>query len=319
MTHHKNNNRPGESLAVCLGWFSIGLGLAELAAPGSVARLVGFREDQDTGTLQAFGAREIGTGVAILSQPYQPLWLWSRVAGDALDVAFLAKHLNHPDTDTRRVGAAIGAVLGVTMLDVIAARQLSRNSDDEAYRDVTPRRGRRGDVRVESVVTINRPIEQVYQFWHNFENLPRFMRHLQSVETLGGGRSRWRAKGPAGMRVSWEAETLQDRENEWIAWRAVEGSDVQNSGSVRFSTAPGARGTELRVQLQYTPPAGALGRTIARLFGEEPQQQIEEDLRRFKQLMETGEIPMSEGPGLWRAARPPKDAAKHRRSVGVRE
>lgn len=317
MSHHNNRGLSGDQLAIGLGWFSIGLGLAELAAPRSVARAIGLNEGENTATLQAFGAREIGNGLAILAQPRRAAWLWSRVGGDAVDVAFLAGHLKASDTDNRRLAAAIAAVLGVTALDVLAARQLSRTGHDEVERSA--RSKRRNAVRVEQVVTINRPVEQVYQFWHNFENLPRFMRHLESVEMLGHGRSRWRAKGPAGTTVSWEAETLQDRENEWIAWRSIDGGGLQNSGSVRFSPAPGARGTELRVQLQYTPPAGMFGRTIARLFGEEPEQQIQDDLRRFKQLMETGEIPMSDGPGLWRPAQPAKDARQIRTLAGVHE
>jgi uncharacterized membrane protein len=174
-------------------------------------------------------------------------------------------------------------------------------------------------VRVEQVTTINRPIDEVYTFWRNFENFPRFMRHLESVQQLSGPLSRWRAKGPAGMTVEWEAEMLEEREHEWIAWRSLEGADVQNSGSVRFQRAPGARGTEVRVQLQYNPPAGALGKGIAWLFGEEPSQQIHEDLHRMKGLLETGSVPLSEGPGLWRAARPASDPREIKDLAGVHE
>src|SRR5918993_3850836 len=141
-----------------------------------------------------------------------------------------------------------------------------------------------GAIRVERVTTINRPVHEVYDFWKRFENFPKFMRHLVSVESLPNGRSRWRAKGPAGMTVEWEAEMIEDRQSEWIAWRSLEGSDVPNSGSVRFRRAHGARGTELRVQMEYSPPAGRLGRGVAWLFGKDPEQQIREDLRRSKQL-----------------------------------
>jgi uncharacterized membrane protein len=157
----------------------------------------------------------------------------------------------------------------------------------------------------------------VYAFWKNFENFPKFMRHLENVHMSGPRRSHWHAVPPAGMTVAWEAETLEERENEWIAWRSVEGSQIQNSGSVRFQRAPGARGTEIRVQLQYRPPAGRLGRAIAWMFGEEPDQQIHEDLHRFKQLMETGEIPLSDGPGLWRAAQPAANPDQIRNLAGV--
>jgi uncharacterized membrane protein len=172
-------------------------------------------------------------------------------------------------------------------------------------------------IRVEHVVTVNRNIHDVYAFWKDFENFPRFMRHLDSVERIDERHSRWRARGPAGLKVEWEAETLEDRADEWIAWRSLPGSRVDNSGSVRFTAAPGARGTEVRVQLQYTPPGGAVGRGLAWLFGEEPDIQVKDDLRRFKQLMETGEIPISEGPSLRRAARP-ADPQKLRKLAGVR-
>jgi uncharacterized membrane protein len=144
-------------------------------------------------------------------------------------------------------------------------------------------------VKVEKSVTINRPPEELYRFWRNFENLPRFMNHLGSVTTTGGGRSHWVAKAPAGGTVEWDAEIYNEKENELIAWRSLEGADVDNAGSVRFDPAPDGRGTIVRVALKYDPPAGKLGALVAKLFGEEPAQQIEEDLQRFKQVMETGE------------------------------
>ena len=208
-----------------------------------------------------------------------------------------------------RAGLVIGlGLVGVALGGAFYTRQRRRAGEGSS--------GHRA-VRVEQVATINRNIHDVYQFWRQFENFPRFMRHLESVEQLDGRRSRWRAKGPAGMKVEWEADLLEDREDEWIAWRSLPGSQVENSGSVRFSPAPGARGTEVRVQLQYTPPGGTLGRGLAWLFGEEPDIQVKDDLRRFKQLMETGEIPISEGPALWRAAQP-ADPKKLRSLAGVR-
>jgi uncharacterized membrane protein len=116
------------------------------------------------------------------------------------------------------------------------------------------------------------------------------MYHLESVEDLGQGRSRWVAKGPAGTTVEWEAEIVEDVRNRLIAWRSLEGADVPNSGSVRLAAAPAGRGTEVRVEVEYRPPAGAVGATVARLFGEDPEQQMRDDLRRFKQAIETGEV-----------------------------
>jgi uncharacterized membrane protein len=150
-------------------------------------------------------------------------------------------------------------------------------------------------VRVDRVITVNKPREEVYRFWRQFENLPRFMRHLESVKDLGFGRSHWVAKGPAGRTVEWDAEIITEKENELISWRSLEGSDVQNAGSVHFRDARGGRGTEVAVELQYNPPGGLVGATVAKLFGEEPTKQIAEDLHRFKALMEAGEVPTTEG------------------------
>jgi uncharacterized membrane protein len=299
-----------EQLALGLGWFSVGLGLAELLAPRAVARAIGI-PNASPAVLRSFGAREIGAGLAILNEPDRAAWLWSRVGGDAVDLSYLASGMNE-ENDNTRIGVAVAAVLGVTALDVMCASQLHRSRASRT----APREDRA--VRIERVITINRSVHDVYQFWRRFENFPKFMRHLESVEMIDARRSRWRAKAPAGMTVTWEAETIEDREDEWIAWRSSPGSTIENSGSVRFSAAPGARGTEVRVQLQYNPPAGSLGRGIAWLFGEEPDQQIYEDLHRFKQLMETGEIPLSDGPSLWRAAQP-GDPEKIRSLAGVRE
>ena len=158
-------------------------------------------------------------------------------------------------------------------------------------------------------MTINRSPEEIYHFWRDFQNLPRFMDHLESVDVLDERRSHWRAKAPAGKTVEWDAEIIEDRPNELIAWRSLENADVPNTGSVRFVPAPGGRGTEVHVELKYDPPGGAVGVAIAKLFGEEPNQQVATDLRRFKQVMETGEVVQSDasihrGP---HPARPPAD------------
>lgn len=206
---------------------------------------------------------------------------------------------------------SLASILAAAAVGVLVAVQRRRRLGG-----ATPRSSVRG-FHVHEAITINRPLAEVYQFWRKFENFSTFMSHLESVQTIGPGRSRWRAKGPAGVRVEWEAEITGDRESEWVAWRSVEGSAVQHSGSVRFEHAPGARGTELHVELQYKPPAGVLGVAVARLFGDDPQQQIREDLRRFKQLLETGEVSLSDGPGLWRPAQPPARPEEVKALMGV--
>jgi uncharacterized membrane protein len=144
-------------------------------------------------------------------------------------------------------------------------------------------------VKVNEAVTINRPAADLYRFWRNLSNLPKVMRHLESVR-VDGEHSHWVAHGPLGHRVEWDAEIINDRPNEMIAWRSLEGSEVGTAGSVHFAPAPGGRGTEVHVSLKYDPPLGKVGSWAAWLLGEEPNLQVREDLLRLKQLMEAGEI-----------------------------
>lgn len=145
--------------------------------------------------------------------------------------------------------------------------------------------GGRG-TRVVKSVTINRSRSEVYRFWRNFENLPQFMNHLESVTVINDKRSHWVAKAPAGTTVEWDAEIVRESENRLIAWRSLQGADVDNAGAVKFERLPGGRATRLTVSLEYIPPAGMLGAAVAKFFGEEPAQQLEDDLTRFKEIME---------------------------------
>jgi len=145
--------------------------------------------------------------------------------------------------------------------------------------------------RVIKCVTILRGQEDLYRFWRRLENLPFFARHLISVKELSPTQSHWVAKSPAGTTAEWDATIVKETPNEYIAWESCPGSEIDNAGSVRFRPAPAGQGTEVMVTLEYIPPVGALGALIARLYGEEPDIQVEEDLSRFKAFMETGEIP----------------------------
>jgi uncharacterized membrane protein len=277
-------------LATALGWFSIGLGLTQLVAPRGFARFIGVSDDDRNCTLvRMVGLRELTCGVGILTRPRPAGWVWARVAGDAMDLALLGSALTSDSTEKDRVAAATMAVVGVTALDVYDAARLSQSAGPS----VTSWLG--GPIEVRKSITIKRAPEEVYRFWHDFQNLPRFMRHLESVQVIDERRSHWKARGPAGKTVEWDAEIVDDRPNELIAWRSLEGADVSNSGSVRFVKAPGGRGTEVHVQLNYNPPGGAIGAKLAKLLGHEPGQQVGIDLLHLKQLMETGEIVLSDG------------------------
>jgi uncharacterized membrane protein len=148
--------------------------------------------------------------------------------------------------------------------------------------------GPRG-VHVEHSVFIQKPVSQVYRFWRSFDNLPKFMQHLESVTMREGGISHWVAKGPRGMKVQWDARVINEVEDKVIGWQSLKGSDISTAGAVNFEETE--RGTLVHVHLQYNPPGGKLGAAIAYVFGEEPNIQVQEDLRRFKLLMETGDVP----------------------------
>jgi uncharacterized membrane protein len=302
-----------ERRARALGWFSLGLGAVELLMPRRVANLIGAPDDEHTKrTLVGVGLREIASGVGILTRAQPAGWLWSRVAGDVIDLALLGAARTSPDSDARKLSIATAAVAGVTLLDAVSAVELGRDGNGSSNGRVhaAPLVQKRG-IHVVKSITVNREPEQVYLFWRNFENLPRFMAHLESV-VVAGERSRWRAKGPAGTTVEWEAEIVLDQPNQTIVWRSTEDADVENEGSVRFVPAAGGHGTEIRVELRYRPPAGIVGATIAKLFGREPSQQIAGDLRRFKQVLETGEVLHSDASihPLPHSARPPKRLPK---------
>lgn len=296
-----------ERLANGLGLFGIGLGIVELAAPRSVAHLVGVRDRIGTRTLlRVLGMREILIGGAVLTQPETVNWLRARVGGDTMDLALLGRAFTSNAPRRGQIAAATAAVVGVTILDLRCSAQLSR---PEFKSGLTQKKQ---PMDVTKVITVNRPAEDLYRFWRDFENLPTFMFHLESVHVTGDRRSHWKAKAPAGSAVEWDAEITEKVPNQLIAWRSLEGADVNNTGSVRFTPAPYGRGTEVRIELHYDPPAGVIGANIARLFGEEPGQQVQGDLRAFKQVMETGEVVRSEGNRgnarlMERPAQPPAD------------
>jgi uncharacterized membrane protein len=274
-----------EQVAKGLGVFSLGLGLCELLMPSAVAKLCGGR-GKNTALVRLFGLREIASGLAIFSQGRKPATgVWSRVLGDAMDIGSLLMLLGSRRSNKIGTMFALTNVLAVTALDVVTAQKLSQEKGM-----VTET----GAVRAHHSIYINRQPQTVYEEWRNFENLPTFMLHLVSVIDKGDGKWRWVAKAPAGATVQWDAELLEDVPGKIISWRSLPGSMIQNSGTVTFSEAPGGRGCYLEVELQYRPPAGIISAAVAGLFREEPCIQLKDDLRRFKQFVELGEIVRSD-------------------------
>lgn len=188
----------------------------------------------------------------------------------------------------RSLRGVLMAVAGGGLLYQGAKKQSTLKQAQEAI-------GLNQPIKVEKTVTINKPAAELYSYWHDFAKLPTFMKHLESVTVIDSKKSHWVAKAPLDTSVEWDAEIIQEKENELIAWASAEDADIENSGFVRFKPAPENRGTEVKVVLEYNPPGGAIASAVAKLFGEEPEQQIGDDLRRFKQLMEAGEIATTEG------------------------
>lgn len=296
-------------LAKFLGYFSIGLCVAQLLMPRRVARFIGLRGDLKTVTIMRMvGLRELMAGIGIFTQPRPAAWVQARVMGDAMDLALLGAARRSNKVDHGRITAAMAAVTGIAALDWLDSEWLSRDKEAPPVGMSTRR-----PMHVKQSLTINRPVDDVYRFWHYFENLPRFMSHLESVTITGDKQSHWKANAPAGLTVEWDAVTIEDMPNEIITWQSLEGATVPNAGTVRFTPAPGDQGTEIKVDIWYDPPGGAIGATFAKLFGEEPSQQLYDDLRRFKQVMETGEVVLSEATVvgtqlLQRPAQPPTQA-----------
>ena len=306
----ETKNPDKDPITSFLGWFSIGLGIAEVFAPEAVARLIGVDERRHRGLLRAYGVRELAAGVGILARPKPTYWMWNRVIGDTIDIASLGRAMNASDSDESKLRLAMLAVAGVTVLDIASSIRLTSESspaaghDSGSYQLLEESDGQRV---LTATVTVNKPVEEVYAFWKDPRNYAQFMDEIESVNPTTGGNSRWKIKTPAGMSVEWDARIVTDTPNEMIRWRSTEESTVENTGTVRFKPAPMDRGTIVTLEVEYKPKAGALGSGIGKLFSAIPKTQLTNDLRRFKQLIEIGEVVQSDataGPGMPHPAQP---------------
>ncbi|HEV7839384.1 MAG TPA: SRPBCC family protein, partial [Gemmatimonadaceae bacterium] len=298
-------------LTQSLGWFSIALGAAELLAPQAVARVIGIDEEEHTTLLRTYGLREMTAGIGILTRPKPTYWMWNRVIGDAVDLVSLGKAMRSPDSDKTRLAAATIAVLGVTALDIACSVALTSERNPAAGHDegsfMLPEKVD-GALPVIATVTVNKPVEEVYRFWKNPENFSRFMDQIESVRITSGGRARWKVKAPAGLMVEWDTDLVTDTPNEMISWRSLAGAEIENKGTVRFRKASGDRGTEVELEVDFKPKGGPVGEKIAKIFLALPKTQVMNDLRRFKQIIEIGEIVKSDASAVkgMHPARPPK-------------
>jgi uncharacterized membrane protein len=279
-----------DPLGNALGWASVGLGVPLAIAPERTLEAIGIEPDARSRAIAlGVGAQEFGAAAGILAieRPRPVVSLWSRVAGDLTHLALLGLAWQNNRQSAPRLGGAIAFVAGCAVIDTFAAVRFSRQPERQ-MKEAAPA------TQVKAAVTVRAPRDTVYAYWQDFENFPEFMFHIESVESTGD-RSHWKAKGPAGKTVEWDAEITEQRVGELIAWRSLEGADVENSGTVQFTDAPGGRGTEIRLEMHAKAPGGKAGELVARLFGEDPEMQAKDDLRRFKQVLETGEVVRSDG------------------------
>jgi uncharacterized membrane protein len=258
-----------ESITRGLGWFSVGLGLAQIIAPRTVCRLVGL---PPMATLTRLcGIRELACGIGIITQRNPSVWVKARVAGDAMDLAGLAVALPFSPSRAGRLTATAAVAAAVTALDVYCSGELA---------------GRRAaPMHITTSITIDRPPEALYAFWRDLTNLPRVMPHLKSIRVIDPQRSHWTAHGPDGA-IEWVSEIIDDKPNERLAWRSLEDAPVYNAGSVLFDALRDGSGTRVTVELLYDPPTGTVGASLAKLLGRTGE--IRADLAAFQRLIESG-------------------------------
>ena len=263
-----------------LGWFSLGLGAAELMMPRRIAKITGTRKRE--GLVRFYGMREIAAGVGIFTGSNPAPFLWARVAGDVVDLASLV----NGSKKGRRLATAgsIAAVAGVTALDILCAQKMSQAGRQPSTE------------RAEASIVIGRSPEECYRFWRELTNLPRFIPELRSVQISGERQSHWTAQLPgANTPIEWDAEITEDIPNQRISWRATRTPALTLEGSVSFESAPAGRGAFVRTQMDFDHPGRTLLSPAARLTGKHPEQVMYKSLRRLKQLMETGEVITTEG------------------------
>jgi uncharacterized membrane protein len=279
---------PDDRVARGLGVFSFALGVPQVLVPGRMNRMIGVKDDAASRMwMRLVGVREIAAGVGIFSERRPTEWVWARVAGDTMDLALLGSALRARSEHPARTVAATGAVIGAFAADLVDSLRLSRGADGDESKDEP--------MQVKAAITVHCDRQEVYAFAQDIERFPSFMTHLEEVRADGDGRSHWTVHGPPGLDMSWDVEITEDVPGERISWRSVKGSKVDGSGTVRFVPAPGDQGTEVHLELRYDMPGGGIGELAAKLFGEAPAMQVKDDLRRFKQLVETGDVMRSDG------------------------
>jgi uncharacterized membrane protein len=289
-------------IAIGLGWFSIGLGLVELFGPRRLTRA--FGASYQAPLYQLAGVREIASGVGLLLSRDKSPWLWARAAGDAMDIAVLG--IGHGRNRKGRVVTALLSLAGIAALDLWTAQRMQEREEQSAHgvgAHTGSRGWRLGAMDIERSITINKSPQELLVLWQVPDTLPRIMAHIADIEQLGQGRARWTIPAPFGQSLAWQTEITHADPDTGLHFRSDQTAGALiPSGAVRFSKAPGNRGTVMTLRVRFNPPGGAPGRVVARLLGDAvPATLIDKSLHYFKALAETGEIPTTAGQPAARA------------------
>jgi uncharacterized membrane protein len=238
--------------------------------------------------MRLLGLREVASGVAILGLARPAPGLWSRVGGDAMDLTLLGMAMKSPGTDRTRAVAATLGVAGIAAMDVFSSLKSNGASSapEVAKRYESP--------RVAAAVTVNAPIADIFSLWDGFHHLPSFMRDAAEVHVSSERQSHWTVTGPANTSFEWDAVITERQPNQLISWRTADGAPFTANGSVRFREAAGNRGVQVLFEAEFDPPAGGVGDMIATPLAKAMSAKLGNDLRRFKQLVELGEIVRSD-------------------------
>jgi uncharacterized membrane protein len=273
---------------VGLGWLSLAVGAAQVVAPRVVGKLVGVRAPRRVqGLIRLLGVRGLLSGLGLLSRGRAGRWLKARIAGDLIDFGLLRKALRQPGARRARTAGALLATWGLALYD--ARTSLLARRDALALASAPVRRS----------ITIARPAAAIFRMWRDFSHLSDFFPHVDFVDVIDEQTSRWRVRGATGDVLEWETVIVEERPDELLRWKSVDRASVATSGVLQLVPAPGGRGTEVHLEVQYHPPGGAVGRIIASLWSESPEQELDAALRRLKQRLETGGVVHADGL-VWR-------------------
>jgi len=277
----------GSPAARNLGILSLALGAGALLMPARLSRVSGLQPYRRL--LPLVGLRELTAGIGLLSSSNPTPWLWSRVAGDAMDLAVILSSLLNPN-NPRKTSAAVTAavVAAITAIDTRESMRSSR-AGDSIRQSAAP------DALVSASVIVSKSPQECYDFWRNPLNMTRISPMVESVTVLDERTSRWLIRSPLGHRIEWDSKVTAEVPGERISWRSVDGGGLYHAGVIRFERATGDRGTLVNTSMHFRVPAGAAGLGLAKLLGANPRSEVREDLRRFKQLLEAGEIPTTRG------------------------